>query len=137
MKLYVQDWAKGKTVLVGNIIGDTLHKVVNNRKHFMRNQGGYGISEEGLGEAKKRGVKTIRIFEQDTGQTFEVSLSDWMQEGTRANYGHGQQVFLPLKFYRLVASEEQQSLDYTEDGMKKMHEAMKKLFGKKDKQLLL
>lgn len=130
MKLLVKDCAKNKTVLIGEIRGDTLIKIVEQKKHFMSNENGYGINADGMMMMVKRGVKTIRIVETDTGTTFEVPVQVWDDVGKLANYGHGPQIFLSMKYYKLVNKETDQA-DYTEEGMKKLHDAMAQVFGKK------
>jgi len=141
MKLLVKNTAKNKMVLVGEIKGDKLIKRVEQSKHFMRNENGYGIQADGLMNMVKRRVKTIRIIEEDTRTIFEVPVSVWDKNGTIANYGHGSQVFLSIKYYTLIKKEESESApsEVTMEGRVAMLKAWKDLQAnkKKDTQLRL
>jgi len=128
MKLYVKDTAKNQSVLVGVIMGDTLMKHVERRKHFMRVENGYGINKEGLAELVKRHVRFIRIHESDTENQYETEVKDWRDFGHTINYGHGTQVFLPMRYYKIW---QEPILEYTENGLKKKYEIMREVLIKK------
>lgn len=99
MKLLTYDPAKGKTVLCGELVGDTLFRWVE-PKHFMRVLQGYGIQEVAFQEMVKRGVKLIVLKETATEQKWEAHIDVWMNSSKIADYGHGKQRFLSLKFMK-------------------------------------
>jgi len=98
-KLLTWDPAKNKRVLVGNLIGDTLFRDVD-PKHFMRIVNGYGIQEVAFQEIVLSGVKKIILKETKTEQQWEGDIYDWLYNSKIADYGHGKQRFLSLKFMR-------------------------------------
>lgn len=100
MRLLTKDKAKKKIVLVGELIGDTLFKTVEQSKHFMRVCHSYGIQIPAYEECIKRDIKTIIIRETDTGFVWETKMSDWIEHGATMDYGSGKQRFLSLKYYK-------------------------------------
>ena len=99
MKLLTFDPHKNKKVLCGELIGDTLFRNVE-PKHFMRVLQGYGIQEVAFQEAVKRGVEKIVLKETHTEQQWEASINAWLNSSKIADYGHGKQRFLSLKFMK-------------------------------------
>jgi len=97
MKLLAWDPTKKKKVLCGELIGNTLFRWVEPR-HFMEVVGGYGIQESAFHEAVKRGVKTIVLKETHTNQRWEAPIKNWLEHCHIADYGHGKQRFLGLKY---------------------------------------
>lgn len=97
MKLLTWDTRKEKQVLVGNISGDTLFRNVF-ANHFMRLLNGYGIQEVAFQEAIEMGVKWIVEKVSPTGDMWRSSIKDWKLHGRVADYGHGKQRFLSMKF---------------------------------------
>ena len=97
MKLFTVDTKKKKSVFVGNILGDTLYKEVEN-KHLMRVVEGYGIQENTMRTLHEKGVRRIIIKNIETGKELSSSLDAWNINGRVADYGHGKQRFLSLKY---------------------------------------
>jgi len=99
MKLLTYDPAKKKKVLCGELVGDTLFRWVK-PEHFMRVVQGYGIQEIAFQEIMKQGVKKIVLKETHTEQRWEADVETWKYRGKVADYGHGKQRFLSLKYMR-------------------------------------
>ena len=97
-KLLVFDPTKQKLVLCGNVDGDTFIREVNSKKHFMKIVKGYGIQEEAFAELEKRNIKNIKLKETDTNIDWYSELSDWVEHGRVADFGHGPQRFLSTKY---------------------------------------
>lgn len=97
MKLLTYDPKKAKQVLVGELIVDTLFRDVD-PKHFMRIVQGYGIQEIAFEEIVRKGVDKIVLKEMGTGKRWESRVKDWLEHGRVADYGHGKQRFLSVKF---------------------------------------
>lgn len=97
MKLLTFDPKKNKQVLVGELIVDTLFREVD-PKHFMRVLQGYGIQEVAFEEIVRRGVIKIVLKELGTNKRWEARVKDWVEHGRVADYGHGKQRFLSVKF---------------------------------------
>lgn len=99
MKLITFDPAKNKRVLVGEVVGDTLFRWVK-PEHFMRVLQGYGIQEVAFQKIMMEGLKTIVLKEEATEQRWEASVEIWKLNSKIADYGHGKQRFLSLKFMK-------------------------------------
>ncbi len=100
MKFYTFDPKKQKQVKVGEIIGDTLFKHVNNAKHFMRRVDGYGIQYSAFAEMQSKEIKYVIIKEDDTGKNWKSTVADWIAHGSTADFGWGKQQFLSLKYMK-------------------------------------
>lgn len=99
MKLLAFDPAKKKMVLCGEVVGDSLFRWVK-PEHFMRVSQSYGIQEVAFQKIVIEGLKTIILKEEATEQRWEASVEDWRVHGRVADYGHGKQRFLGIKFMR-------------------------------------
>jgi hypothetical protein len=97
MKLLTWDPTKKKQVLVGNIIGNTIYREVESI-HFMRILNGYGMQEVAFQEVIEKGVKYIVEKVLPTGEMWRSTVADWIEHGSKQNYGHGTQRFLSLKY---------------------------------------
>lgn len=97
MKLLTFDPKKNKKVLIGEIAGDTLFRDVE-AKHFMNVLQGYGIQEVGFSDAISKGVKFIVLKEAHTGKRWKSDIDTWKLHGKVADYGHGKQRFLSMKY---------------------------------------
>lgn len=93
------DPAKNKFVKCGNIIGTTIFRDVK-PEHFMRMVQGYGIQEVAFQDMMAYGVKTIVLKETHTSQQWEADIQTWLLHSKVADYGHGKQRFLGLKFMK-------------------------------------
>ena len=101
-KLLVKDPTKDKLVLAGFVDGDTFRRHVTSYRHFMKIVGGYGIQEIAFEELQKRKIKNILLEEKDTGKSWYSKLDDWTEHGKVADYGHGRQRFLSMRYMLLV-----------------------------------
>ena len=96
MKIYSTDIKKTKTVLCGELVGDTFFRDVT-PKHFMRIVGGYGISEDAFQKIIESGCKKVVIKDVVIQQLWESAIKDWIEHCNIADYGSGKQRFLSLK----------------------------------------
>jgi len=97
MKLLTYDPQKHKKVLCGEVVGDMLFRWVK-PEHFMRVSQSYGIQEIAFQKIMMEGIKTIVLKEEATEQRWEASVETWHLNGRVADYGHGKQRFLGIKF---------------------------------------
>ena len=102
MKITTFDPKKGKVVLCGEAIGDTLFRWVK-PEHFLRVVQGYGIQEVAFQETMRRGIKKIVLKETNTEQRWEADIKTWKFNSKIADYGHGKQRFLSLKYMKTHA----------------------------------
>lgn len=96
-KVYCFDPKCKKLMTMGNKIGDTFFKTVEN-KHFMRVVGGYGFQYDAFACFEAEGIKNIEVLERHTGITWLSKPADWFAHGAIADYGRGKQIFLSLKY---------------------------------------
>ena len=99
MKLLTYDPAKNRTVLCGELIGDTLFRDVE-AKHFMRVVQGYGIQEVAFQKILEEGIKKIVLKEKHTKKNWEATTDRWIDKGKVIDYGHGKQRFLSMKYMK-------------------------------------
>lgn len=100
LKIHSYDEAKGKKVLAGTVIGDTFYRNVNS-KHFMVKHHGYGISVDVLQQIFQLGVTYIQI-DTEKGTKHFSKTQDWIANGDKVNYKHGEQVFLDIKYMEVT-----------------------------------
>lgn len=99
MKFLTYDPHKKKKVLCGELIGDTLFRWVK-PEHFMNVVQGYGIQEIAFRQLVKKDCKYIILKEKDTNKRWKANIKAWKELGRVADYGHGKQRFLSLKYMR-------------------------------------
>lgn len=99
IKLNVYDPKKRKLVLCGLTIGNALFREVS-KKHFMRVVDGYGIQKEAFDVFREKGIERIILKEKESGLKWESSVADWRIFGRLADYGHGKQWFLSMKYMK-------------------------------------
>lgn len=81
-------------------------KVVERRKHFLRQLAAYGIDCTVLAALRREHVDLIRVEEQDTRRAFEVPLQRFITVGQPIDLGFGKQIALPLRCWRPVGEPE-------------------------------
>lgn len=127
-KVYCFDPKYRKLMLMGNKVGNTFFKSVE-QKHYMVIVGGYGFQYDAFIDFEKEGIEKIQILERHTGHTWESKPSEWIANGKIADYGRGKQIFLSMKFMRMVDKKKQK-----EEAEKKEAERTRinqeRLFGK-------
>lgn len=101
MKLIAWDPAKRKHVLCGTWVRDRhlIARVVK-PEHFMRVSQSYGIQEVAFEQICKAvpKIKQIVFQVEATGDFLFSKIDDWLEHGKVADYGHGKQRFLGIKF---------------------------------------
>lgn len=101
MKILTYDIRKKKTVLCGELEGETFRREVNSR-HFMRVVGGYGIQEDAFQKLCEKRAKKILIHVENTSTTWESVIEDWKINSKTMDFGNGKQRFLSLKYMKEV-----------------------------------
>ena len=89
------DKAKNKEVTCGYVDGDTYHRKVNN-KHFFVKFHGYGIQSDIVSKLFADRIKKVVIHTKT--KDLKTTLNTWIIRGHRADYGHGEQVFLDVSY---------------------------------------
>jgi hypothetical protein len=80
--------------------GKTLfEKQVQSSKHFLKILNGWGFQEELLNEFKVHNVEEIHVEDVESSKKYITSLFTLIRNGIQGDYGHGMQIFLPLKFW--------------------------------------
>lgn len=97
MKILTYDPKKKKEVLCGELIGDTLFRLVK-PEHFMNVVQGYGIQEIAFQEIVHSGCKKIVLEEEGLNSGWSSEMVDWLNHSKVADYKHGKQRFLSTKY---------------------------------------
>ena len=99
--VYSFDPKKNKRIVAGMYDSDAnvYSKGVNKGIHFMKIVDGYGIQEDIYESVVKRQSK-VQIFEISAAgrKVLTSSYLDWNTQGKTADYGHGKQRFLSVKY---------------------------------------
>ena len=85
----------GKKV-VGNVKGDTLNKIVDSSKHFLRTPPAIAFDELALSKAEELGATKIKVKDKLTGITYHSTIDAVRSRGFAFNRGFGSQVGLAL-----------------------------------------
>ena len=85
----------GKKV-VGNVEGDTLNKIVDSSKHFLRTPPAIAFDELALSKAEELGATKIKVKDKLTGITYHSTIDAVRSRGFAFNRGFGSQVGLAL-----------------------------------------
>lgn len=96
--------------IVGLIEGDTFKKKVKRKVHYLEKLNAYGIQKSMIRTLQKHNVKFVEVFETDTGDTYRTLLSNYLKHAFERDFGHGPQLFLPLKYFEIVSKYEQMRL---------------------------
>lgn len=100
MTIYTFDVGKNKDVFCGVVEKDIFKRVVDN-KHFMVKYGGYGIQKDVLSKLVLYGVRFIEITTKKKTK-YKSTIGSWVSKGKVGKFGHGEQVFLNIKFMTAV-----------------------------------
>ena len=77
---------------------NVFHKRVKEKLHFFRNLKAWGFQEEIISELDRNNVFEI-VVRTEKAKIYKTTLSTLKKDGIRKDYGHGFQIFLPLKFW--------------------------------------
>lgn len=86
---------------VGHVIGDEYRTTRRRSVHMLRQPPAWAIDVAILRELEARGVERVIVREAEGGNTYEAALRDFTQHGIRVNRGFGEQVALPLAYWRV------------------------------------
>lgn len=84
---------------IGRIEGNTLIKTVKRSKHFHRKTRSWGIQLAAVPQLEAMGVTQIRLNIKDTGEALTAPLQTLKNKGFVYDFGHGEQIFLPEKYW--------------------------------------
>ena len=85
----------GKKV-VGNVKGDTLNKIVDSSKHFLRTPPAIAFDELALSKAEEFGASKVIVKDTLTGVKYHSTINAIRTRGFAFNRGLGSQVGLAL-----------------------------------------
>ncbi|AOQ24576.1 hypothetical protein MTAT_19190 [Moorella thermoacetica] len=95
---------KGRRLSVGYIDYNTktFTSVRRRDKHFYRNSKSWGMDTGILLNLKEKGIKEIRIFDQQTGRTYRTKLDAFFADGRDIDLGYGKQKLLPESYFEII-----------------------------------
>lgn len=96
-------YSKGssKKVAIGYIEDDIFHKVVNMNKHLHRKSNAWGMDYDILKKLIGK-VRYVNVTEMVYRSEYWTTPEIWLEEGSKMDFGHGLQCFLPLKKFKPV-----------------------------------
>jgi hypothetical protein len=86
--------------VVGKIDGSNLQKRVWYSKHFNRMYSGWAWDVSVIEIAERKGVTTVEVIDDENGWVYQAMLNEFRDHGVYFDWGWGEQVCLPLKFWR-------------------------------------
>lgn len=90
--------SSGKSV--GRLFGDEAEFPVRRSRHFFRAIGGYSLDAAVIAELQRRGVRLVAFKDKELGERYAVALSTFIAHAQRINYGFGDKLACPERFYR-------------------------------------
>ena len=103
----------GKKV-IGNVEGDTLNKIVDSSKHFLRTPPAIAFDELALSKAEELGATKIKVKDKLTGITYHSTIDAVRSRGFAFNRGFGSQVGLALSEWSKNEESQVKIFDSTE-----------------------
>lgn len=86
---------------VASLRGGVLHKRVKASIHMLRKPQGWAVDLAILEAAKRDGAQTVEVFDLETKTVYQASIEAFDLHGVRFNRGFGEQVVLPLAYWRM------------------------------------
>lgn len=88
----------------GKIVGfinnnQMLCKKVVKSKHFMRVLNGWGLDKAIIDAG---GFDEVRILDTENNVCYSSKREDWIMHGIKKDFGHGEQLILPVKWHKLT-----------------------------------
>jgi len=89
----------------GRVVGQIADGVYYTRRrksiHQLRRPPSWAIDRSILLELSGAGVERVELHDTESGQHYTAQLSDFWRHGIRVNRGFGEQVALPLAWWRI------------------------------------
>jgi hypothetical protein len=87
--------------MVGYPKGNCLIKHAHSKKHMLMFPKGWAIETELLTRFDQLGIKVILIIDQDSTNAYRAKLSSFYENGIPIDRGFGNQICLPLEFWKI------------------------------------
>lgn len=100
MKIYTYDPKKGHRIKAGELQDSHFIKTVSRKKHYLYIVSGYAIQEDVILQIKNK-ANTISIFEKDTGNTYLITMGDFLANSGIWTKEHGKQLTISEKYLTL------------------------------------
>lgn len=109
--LYTKPTGKARLYLptgqvAGEVIGDTLVKIVRSSIHMLRKPLAWAMDTALLVQAGAIGAIRVQLHDRDTGDIYYAPLDAFWIHGVGINRGYGDQIALPLKYWRVETPSE-------------------------------
>lgn len=89
----------------GRCVGEVCDGVYNTRRrrsaHMLQKPPAWAIDLVVLDELRRAGVRSVAVHEVERGETFTASLEAFYRQGVRVSRGFGEQIALPLAYWRV------------------------------------
>lgn len=86
---------------VATLEGQILRKRVRASVHMLRRPPGWAIDRSILEAARRDGAVAIEVFDIETRKVFTAPINAFEKHGVHFNRGFGDQVALPLQYWRV------------------------------------
>ena len=83
------------------VTGDALCKQIDGSKHILHKPHGIAFDRDILDRAEAAGAGRVWIRDRETGDVYRAELAAFWQYGVKLNRGFGDQVVLPMTFFRV------------------------------------
>lgn len=89
----------------GRVVGDVWRKTVRKSAHMLCRPPAWAVDLGDLGVAERMGVETLELREQEERRVYRASLTMFRRSGIPINRGCGEQLALPLGYWRVSAGQ--------------------------------
>lgn len=102
---------------VGHVDGDTFYKNVKGSQHFLFRPPAISFDVSTIKDAEDAGANTVCIYDSETDTYYYVDISIIWQHGFTIDRGHGEQIALINKWWRLSAEPNPEQLELFKESM--------------------
>lgn len=85
---------------VGHVSGDNFHKRIQGSRHLLRKPPAIAFDISTLQDAEQAGAGFVIVTDTDTDKRYRASIKSIFVHGTRFNRGWGDQIYLPLDWWK-------------------------------------
>lgn len=85
--------------IIGLVKGDTFHKNVSRKHHFLQRPPAIAFDAGTLADAEDAGAEKVRVVDIDSDDVWTATMHQVRTYGIKLNRGYGPQVALPLEYW--------------------------------------
>ncbi len=96
---------------VGSVINNIFFKKLDSRKHFLRKPPAIAFDVSSIEKAERYGASIINVYDTHKKVIYTAKISTLNKNGMKLNRGFGNQIALPLHFWKKESEKTQQQME--------------------------